>query len=101
MDLINAQLNQKEVPYFKTPKGLFLNLMTRRDWNFSKAIGFNPSKSEYVEFKILDEPIIGISLDKGAKKIVYDFSIEDMLSDDWVLFSEESIKKTKQEIMNA
>lgn len=101
MDLINAQFKQKEYPYFKNQRGLFLNLITRKEWGFSKAIGFNPLKNTYTSFPILDEPIIGIALDKSPKNPNYEFSIEDMLSEDWVIFSEENIKNTKQEIINA
>lgn len=101
MDLINAQLFQKDCPYFKNKCGLFLNLITRKDWGFSKAIGYNPLKNSYTSFPILDEPIIGISLDKNSKNSNYEFSVEDLISDDWVVFSEENIKNIKQEIINA
>lgn len=101
MDLINAQLFQKDCPYFKNKYGLFLNLLTRKDWGFSKAIGYNPLKNNYTSFPILDEPIIGVVLDKSSKNPNYEFSVEDLISDDWVVFSEENIKNIKQEIINA
>ena len=101
MDLINAQLFQKDCPYFKNKYGLFLNLLTRKDWGFSKAIGYNPLKNSYTSFPILDEPIIGVALDKSSKNPNYEFSVEDLISDDWVVFSEENIKNIKQEIINA
>ncbi len=101
MDLINAQLFQKDCPYFKNKYGLFLNLITRKDWGFSKAIGYNPLKNSYTSFPILDEPIIGITLDKNSQIPNFEFSVEDLISDDWVVFSEENIKNIKQEIINA
>ena len=101
MDLINAQLFQKDCPYFKNKYGLFLNLITRKDWGFSKAIGYNPLKNSYTSFPILDESIIGITLDKNSQIPNFEFSVEDLISDDWVVFSEENIKNIKQEIINA
>lgn len=38
MDLINAQFRQKECPYFKSKRGLFLNLITRKEWVFQKQL---------------------------------------------------------------
>lgn len=101
MDLINAQFFQKDCPYFKNKYGLFLNLITRKDWRFSKAIGYNPLKNSYTSFPIIEAPFNDVILDKNSQIPNFEFSVEDLISEDWVVFSEENIKNIKQEIINA
>lgn len=101
MDLIDAQLFQKDCPYFKNKYGLFLNLITRKDWGFSKVIGYNPLKNSYTSFSIIEAPFNDVILDKNSQIPNFEFSVEDLISDDWVVFSEENIKNIKQEIINA
>ena len=97
MDLINVQMSQKKLPFYMNTKGGYLNLIARIDWGFKKAIAYNSKTKSYVSFPISDEPIIGLSLEK-RKMSNYEFNIEDLFANDWVIFSEENMKKAKQEI---
>ena len=95
MDLISAQIKQKNKPILLDGDRKFCSIILRKSWKAEKALVFIPVHKSYFVVPIIDEPIIGIHFSKSEKK-EYEFSIEDMIADDWIFDSENNLKEIKK-----
>lgn len=92
MDLMSVQSEYHNKPFMEDGR---LNVMLRKGWRLEKALVWNTATEKFYSFQILNEPIIGVRVDRKNKKSEYDFNTEDLLADDWVCINESNLKELK------